>query len=574
MVNDSILLTFIPAMQSFQRSATLLACAALTAALGACGGRENSTATDRFGGTVVVAATGEPDAIFPPLASNVPARQVIELIYDHLAEIGPDLNIVGDEGFTPALADSWRWSRDSLSIAFHLNPRARWHDGLPVRAADVRYTYGLNTSAALGNPTGDELKNVDSVTVADSATSVFWFHSRTPDQFYVATKEMLILPEHVFSKMKSDSLRESALKANPVGSGRFRFVRWTQGASLEIAADTSNYRGRPFLDRIIWSASPDYLGALTKLKGGEADVFDVLHADNVNEVARNPSLRVVTLPGMDYAFLQFNLRDPEDPKRPHPLFANRELRRALTMGLDRASMVKSVFDTLGKVSVGPTISALPTTSPALIQIPYDPARASAILDSLGWTARDADGIRIRKGRQLAFTMIVPTSSSARNKMAVMIQSQLLKLGVRSEIEKMEFQAFVARQSDRRFDAALGAWNVSANPSAIREGWTTAASRKKDGRNYGSYESALFDAELDSAVVSSDRNTLLAHYTRAYQTIIDDAPAVWLYEPKTVIGIHRRITAPGMIPGAWWAGVSGWSIAASARIARDRTVGVK
>lgn len=556
-------------MRSFQGSAKHLACAALVAALCACGGRGNSNASDRIGGTVVIAATTDPDALFPPLASNVQARQVTELIYDYLAEIGPQLNIVGDHGFTPALADSWQWSADSLSIAFHINPRARWHDGVPVRATDVRYTHSLYTSRALGNPMSDALRNVDSVTVKDSLTSVFWFHSRTPDQFYDATRLMLILPEHVFSTVSNDSLRERVGRTDPVGSGRFRFVRWTQGSSLEIAADTANYRGRPSLDRVIWSVSPDYLGALTKLKGGEADVFDFLHADNADEVARNPKLRVVTLPGMDYAFLQFNLRDPSDQRRPHQLFANRELRRALTMAIDRASMVRSVFDTLGKVSVGPTISALPTTSGALVQIPYDTARAAAILDSLGWTERGSDGVRVRKGRKLAFTMIVPTSSGARNKMAVMIQSELLRLGVRAEIEKMEFQAFAARESARNFDTALGAWNVTADPSGIREDWTAEAARRKDGRNYGSYESTVFDAELDSASQSRDLNTLFAHYTRAYQVIIDDAPAVWLYEPKTVIGLSRRITTRGMIQGVWWAGAADWSIAGSDRIQRDR-----
>jgi peptide/nickel transport system substrate-binding protein len=556
-------------MQLFRRSAKPLACAAIVATLCACGDRGNPKPSDGVGGTVVIAATADPDALFPPLASNVPARQVTELIYDYLAVIGPQLNIVGDDGFKPALADSWQWSPDSLAIAFHINPRARWHDGVPVRAGDVRYTHALYTSPALGNPMGDGLKNVDSVTVKDSLTSVFWFHSRTPDQFYDATSLMLILPEHVFSTASSDSLRERAGRMDPVGSGRFRFVRWTQGSSLEIAADTANYRGRPSLDRMIWSISPDYLGALTKLKGGEADVFDVLHADNVDEVARNPKLRVVTLPGMDYAFLQFNLRDPNDRRRPHPLFANRELRRALTMAIDRASMVKSVFGTLGKVAVGPTISTLPTTSSALVQIPYDAARAASILDSLGWKARGSDGIRVRNGRELVFTMIVPTSSSARNKMAVMIQSQLLRLGVRAEIETMEFQAFATRESARNFDAALGAWNVTADPSGIREDWTTEAARRKDGRNYGSYEDPVFDAELDSASASRDWNTLFAHYTRAYQTIIDDAPAVWLYEPKTVIGLHRRIVTQGMIPGAWWAGGADWSIPSAARIARDR-----
>lgn len=549
-----------------------LACAAVVAALCACGDSAKG-GSGIAGGTVVIAATGDPDVLFPPLSANVPARQVTELIYDYLADVGPEMNIIGDSGFTPALADSWRWSADSMSIAFHINPKARWHDGARVRANDVSYTHSLYTSPALGNPMGDDLKSIDSVTARDSATSVFWFHSRAPEQFYTAVGMMLILPEHLYSKMRQDSLKEQASRANPVGSGRFRFVSWTQGSSLEITADTANYRGRPSLDRVIWSMTPDYLGAVTKLVGGEADVFDALHAENVAQVAANPKLRVVTLPGMDYAFLQFNLRDPSGEGRPHPLFASREMRRALTMALDREAMVRNVFDGLGSVSVGPTIRALPTTSTGLVQIPFDTARSSAILDSLGWTARAKDGVRMKNGRELAFTMIVPASSSARNRMAILIQSQLQRAGVRAGIEKMEYQAFVTRQSERKFDATLGAWHVTANPSAVREVWTTGASRKADGRNYGAYESPVFDAELDSALVARDRNSGSRFYTRAYQTIIDDAPAIWLYEPKTVLGLHRRLSTTAMPLGAWWARLASWSITPSERIHRD-AIGVR
>ena len=550
-----------------------LGCAALVAALCACGDRSSAGRSTETGGTVVIAATADPDVLFPPLSTNVPARQVTELIYDYLADIGPGLNVLGDDGFKPALADSWSWSADSLSIAFHINPRARWHDGIPVRASDVSYTHSLYISPALGDPMGDELRSIDSVTVRDSLTSVFWFHSRGPEQFYTAVGLMLILPEHILTKMGRDSLKERASKANPIGSGRFRFISWTQGSSLEIAADTANYRGRPLIDRVIWSMTPDYLGAVTKLAGGEADVFDALHADNVGQVAANPKLRVAALPGMDYAFLQFNLRDPANGRRPHPLFGNREMRRALTMALDRQSMVRNVFDTLGKVSIGPTISALPTTSPALSQIPYDTARAAAILDSLGWTQRTKDGVRTKGGRELAFTMIAPASSSARNRMAVLIQSQLQRIGVRAGIEKMEFQAYNARQSARKFDATLGAWHMGPSPSAIQEGWTTSAAKKSDGRNYGSYESAVFDAVLDSAANARDRGSRLRLYTRAYQTIIDDAPAVWLYEPKTVLGLHRRIVTSELTTGAWWSGIANWSIPPSERIHRD-LIGVR
>jgi peptide/nickel transport system substrate-binding protein len=91
-----------------------------------------------IGGTMVVAQPGEPATLLPPLAGLSIERQITDLLYDRLAEIGDDLNTVGDRGFRKQLADRWEWAADSLSIAFHLDPRARWHDGVPVRASAVR----------------------------------------------------------------------------------------------------------------------------------------------------------------------------------------------------------------------------------------------------------------------------------------------------------------------------------------------------------------------------------------------------------------------------------------------------
>ena len=546
----------------------IVACAASIAAFAACD-RVNPPKNSTGGGTLVIAATADPDALFPPLTSNVPGHQVSELLYDHLADLGPAMNVVGDDGFTPALADSWKWGPDSLSISFHLNPRARWHDGVPVKAEDVLYTHTLYTGPALGNPMGDDLKSVDSVTKQDSLTCVFWFHSRGPEQFYTATNMMLILPKHVYATTRQDSLRERASATQPIGSGRFRFVSWTQGVSLEIAADTANYRGRPSLDRVIWSMTPDYSGAITKLFGGSADIFDALHAETVGQIAHNPALRALVLPGMEYAFVQFNLRDPSNRARLHPLFANRELRRALTMLTDRQSMVRNVFDSLGAVSVGPAIRALPTTSAELVELPFDTARAGRILDSLGWRSRNNEGVRMKGGRAFTFSIIVPSSSSARNRMAVMLQSQLARGGVRMQIEKLEWQAFQARQTARTFDATFGNWHTGPSASAVREGWTSAASRRADGRNYGAYESAVFDAEVDSAAEALDSKEVLRHYTRAYQAIIEDAPAIWVYEPKTILGLHRRIRTTGMIPAAWWAGMANWKIEPGGLLPRDR-----
>jgi peptide/nickel transport system substrate-binding protein len=311
----------------------------------------------------------------------------------------------------------------------------------------------------------------------------------------------------------------------------------------------------------------DFQTAITRLFGGEADLFDALRPENLRELASRSTLRDIILPGMDYAFLRFNLRDTRNNKRPHPLFGERDLRRAIAMSLNRATLVRSVLDTFALVPVGPVVRAYPTTDPRGAQLPFDSARASRLLDSLGWVRRNSDGIRVKNGRELAFTLLAPTSSTTRRRMGTLIQEQLRRMGIGVRLEELELATQLDREASGKFDAALGAWIMGSSPDGIRGAWTSSGVGK-NGVNYGSYSNPRFDALLDSALWAPP-STARARFTMAYAVINDDAPAVWLYEPRKVIGIHRRIQTSGMRPDAWWAGLADWSIPPSERILRDR-----
>jgi len=532
----------------------------------ACAERPPVGAEGDTGGTLVISITADPGSLFPPLMQTMQAKQIAEQIYDYLADVGPGMNTRGDEGFHQQLTDGWRWSNDSLSIEFHLNPRARWHDGRPVTAGDVRFTFALYMNSALGARTREELSNIDSVTTADSLTAVFWFGRRSATQFLDAAAQVLILPAHLLEKIPPDSLRQAP--PPPIGSGRFRLRKWDKISSVELVADSGNYRGRARLDRVIWSIAPEFTTAVTKLFTGNADLFDGLRTENLEELSRHPDLRAITLPGLDYVFLQFNLRDPARHALPHPLFSDRTLRRAIAMSIDRDRLVRSVFDTLAVVPNGPTVRAYPTTDPGIRQIPFDSARARTLLDSVGWSRLNSNGIRTRDGRELAFTVVVPGSSLSRVRMAVLLQAQLRQAGIRMNIDQMDYAAFLDRWSGHAFDAALGSWNMGLTPGATRQGWGTIGIGRR-GVNFGSYSNPAFDAQLDSALAARDPHTARARFTRAYETINEDAPAVWLYEPKTVIGIQRRIRTTPMRPGAWWTDLASWWIPAAERLPRDR-----
>src|SRR5438105_5803466 len=177
----------------------------------------------RVGGNIVMSSAADADVLFPPLTISLIGKQVTDQIFDNLADIGRDLNTVGDAGFTPRLADRWRWSPDSSYVAFHINPDARWHDGVPVGGEDVRFTFQLVKDTALASQLATNLDDVDSVSVPDSLTAVVWFHQRKPDSFYKAATPVVILPAHLLAKQSRATLRQSSFARGPIGSGRFKF---------------------------------------------------------------------------------------------------------------------------------------------------------------------------------------------------------------------------------------------------------------------------------------------------------------------------------------------------------------
>jgi peptide/nickel transport system substrate-binding protein len=343
-------------------------------------------------------------------------------------------------------------------------------------------------------------------------------------------------------------------------------VQRTPGASLEVRAVAGHHRGKPSIDRVIWSVTPEYRAGILKLKAGDADVFANVRKETIGELTGSGNFKLLSLPGMDYAFMQMNLRD-RSGREPHPLFGSRELRRALTMALDREAMVKNLFDTLGSVAIGPAVRASATTDTSLRQIPFDREAARRALDSLGWTVRPGSAVRSRGGIPLRFRLIVPVSSQTRMNIAVLIQEQLAQVGAEVIIEQMDYSAFTARQAERSFDAALGSWTLGSSPEAVRVTWTSSAA-KRGGLNYGAYANPRFDALVDSALKVTTAGESRELFRMAHQVIIDDAPAVWLYEPRFLLAVHSRIVTPPMRPNSWWLSIPAWKIAVDKRLPRD------
>jgi peptide/nickel transport system substrate-binding protein len=500
--------------------------------------REQSrSGTSDVGGTIAIAAPADADTLLPALSATSVGRAVIDQLFDRLAEIDTSLNTIGDRGFAPRLADRWEWGADSLSVAFHINPRARWHDGVSVSARDVQFTYQLLTDSIVSSPVAAAMPNIDSVSVRDMATAVVWFRQRVPEAFSQAAYNLVILPAHVLDTVPRHALATSEFARKPVGTGRFRFSRWDAGTRIELVSDTANYRGRAKLDRVVWLISPDMAGATRRFATGEAQVLDDMTGVAARTAAQAATVRVITMPGLNFGYLGFNTQRVP--------FRDRAVRRAISMAVDRRALIANVFDTLALPGIGPLTRALPTADTTLPTISYDTAAARTALARY-------PGLQLR--------VLVPTSSAIRMRYATLLQEQLRRVGVTVTIEALELNAFVQRLQRRDFDLVLNAWHTDPSPAAVAEAWGSAAA--KEGPNFTSYTNPAFDALVTHASAERDPAKARAAYREAYRVICGDAPAVWLYETKVAVGVDRRVQPSGIRADAWWAGLADWTFVQS------------
>jgi len=516
-------------------------------------------------GTLVLAATGSVTTLLPPMSSAAAERNIFDQIFLRLADYTVGGSTIGDSGFVPQLAQSWEWT-DPLTLTFHLDPHARWQDGVPVTAADVQFTFESYTDTALASGDLTALAHIASVTATDSLTAVFRFRDRYPEAFFDATFHMRILPAHLLRNVPRHDWRTAAFGRAPIGNGPYRFVRWTPGESVELTADSGFYLGRPHVRRLIWRFAADMSVAVTQLVAGEADAIEVLVGPaNIDRAQTAGHLKLYPYPGVTYTFMRFNLRANGDSLHPNPVFAEADVRRALILATDRERMLQSATGGHAKVPPGPMPQQWSWLwVPELTPPPFDTAQAGRLLTARGWRDSDGDGIRDRAGRRLSFHVAVPTSA-LRRQYARLLQEQLRAVGAELVIDEMDDAAMGDRLHAGTFDAALESWQTDPTPtSGVPQIWS-----KGGGANYGGYANPAFDRAVAAAAIAQTPGAARAAWVAAFRTLAQDAPAIMLYALDNVAAVDDRVTDVELRPDSWMALVRNWRIPPDRLNERDR-----
>ncbi|HEX5632632.1 MAG TPA: ABC transporter substrate-binding protein [Gemmatimonadales bacterium] len=500
---------------------------------------------------LVIVSGEEVQLPIPTLTGGSENARVADLLFLRLGRFAGTTD--GDRSAVPELAR--RWTRpDDRTLVFELDPRARWHDGTPVTTRDVLFSFARGRDPKVAPGLARLLREVEAVEADGAGRVTVRFQRAYPEQLYDATYHVHILPAHLLADVPADSIASSAFARNPVGSGPYRWSRRVPGQFTELEAVPDFFLGRPTVPRLVFRYAADHEARLNLVLSGEADIMEDLVPPlaNVERLAARPDLRVARFPSFSYGFLWFNQRDPADTTRPHPLLTDPTVRRALVLALDRATITKSILGPYARVPGAPVSSALWVFPFAPSPPPHRPDEARRLLASRGFRDTDGDGILERNGRPLTLSLIVPSSSVARQLAATIVQEQLRRVGVAVEVRSTEFRTYVTAGLAGDFDLNLDQRFQDPSPLGLATSWSCSGSPRG---NLARYCNPRVDTLFAEARAGADAKRT---WRELLATLADDHAGAFLYARDYVLPLPRRFTKVDLHPESLWRMVWTWS----------------
>lgn len=506
--------------------------------------------------TLTIAYPRNPARPVPTLWSGDNAnREVSDLIFLRLADLGPEVQTVGDKGFVPRLARSWE-RRDKLTLVFELDPRARWQDGTAVTSADVVFGFDRARNPRYAPNTAAVLSRIQSVIAEGDARVVVKFTQPYSEQLYDAVHHALPLPAHLLSKIPPDSLAGSSFMANPVGNGPYRWVRRVPDQLVELAADTTFFLGKPEVRRILFLNAPSPEARMNLLLSSGADASDNIYSfPNPERVENLPSFQYYPVPGVDMIYVSFNYRDPADTSRPHPILADKAMRQALVLATNRALIARASYGPLVRSPGAPVSAILGRSLDVPPPPPYDTLAAMKLLESRGWTDHDGDKVRDKGGKPLRLRFNVPTQSNARVVMATRMQEALRSLGIQLELNVVDGQIWSERRDAGKFDLDFAGATQDPAPSGLVQSWSCSGI---GGANKSHYCDPQVD-KLIARAVSAEKNGPDL-WRDVLRQIAGDYPAIFMAALTNTYIVNRRFQNVTLRPGSPWANVWQWKVA--------------
>jgi peptide/nickel transport system substrate-binding protein len=465
----------------------------LSLALTSCSTGARVDLGDASSGNLVAAIAGEPDQLDPHKTTAYFSFEVLENVYDTLVEPDADLQM------RPALAERWDVSPDQRTWTFHLRKGVAFHDGSPLAADDVVYSYRRIIDEKLAN--ADKFSAVTDVSAPDPATVRITVKQPTPNLLtnIGGFKGMAIVQRR--------NVESGQIATHPIGTGPFAFQGAKGGDSIVLKANPTYWGGPPRVAGITFRFIPEPSTALSALQAGEIDWTDSIPSQRVSQLKDDDSMTLAVTPSNDYWYLALN--------EARPPWNDVRVRQAIAYGIDRAAIVKAT-------SYGTAVAnqlAIPQGNPFYTE--YHPY--SHDIDKAKNLLREADASPTN------LAMLVTTEYPETVTAAQIVADNLAPLGITVNIRTVDFATWLDEQNKGNFDMLMMGWLGNIDP----DDFYYAQHHTNGTSNAQKFSNPEVDRLLDAG--RTETNPAARHdiYARAAKIIADDVSYLYLYNPSVI-----------------------------------------
>jgi peptide/nickel transport system substrate-binding protein len=501
---------------------------------------------------VRVGWAGSPDTLNPGMAILVEAYTIFELVYDSMY----DLNLDGT--FTLSIAESVTPSEDGTVWTFKIRDGLKWHDGQPMTAEDVAYSYNLyKDTPEYPYMNGYYTTYFESIEATADNEIILTLTEAIPN-LESQLVFLYILPKHVWEAQDKLEYENTEM----IGSGPFKMAEYVQNEFVRLTANKEHFSTPPKVDEVVFQTFENQDALVQAIRTGQMDMITEMPNTAVESLRAEESVEVVVgapfSPGV--TDIIFNQIAPENcPTEEgglctgHPALRDRQVRLAMAHATDKQNLIDVALLGLGT----PGLTLIPDGlgvwfNDSLADYEFDPAKANQILDDAGYLDTDGDGIRqMPDGTQpLNFRLNWPSDSIDSPRLAELLGEMWGRIGVSVEPQAVDPDALTAQCCPAfDFDIMIWGWASDPDPSALLYVYTT------DAIPYGSsetgYSNPAYDelytqqqVELDAdarrdivwemqKIVFEDVVYIIPYYEQAVQAFRTDRFSGWITDQPKV-----------------------------------------
>ena len=482
------------------------------------------------GDTLIQASIADISGLIPNVTTDGASHAVGALIYDGLVQTDKDLNWVS------SMAESWQFSKDCLTLTFKLRKNVKWHDGKPFTADDVLFTYKAIMNPKTPTAYRDDFEPVSEVAAADAYTVRVTY--KQPFAKALGSWGTYMLPKHLLDTwVQQGKLREAPQNTTqPVGTGPYRFQEWKSSEKVVLVANKEYYvEGRPYLGRIVSRVIPSQATIFLELKAKGVDMADltaVQYARQTDYPAFKKDYQKFRYPGNAYTYFGLNLKDPR--------FADKRVRQAFAHAINKQELIDGVVMGLARDATGPLRPGSWAYTDKVKRYPYDPGKAKQLLAAAGWADKNGEGVlRNKDGQAFTFTIRTNQGNDERKKIAEIIQERLKEIGVQTDIQTIEWAAFLKEYiKQRRFEAIVLGWGTGIDPDQYPVWHSSQAGPEQ--LNHISYANPEVDALLEKGRMSCNQKERVATYHRIQEILAEEQPLIFLYFKDVLPAVSSRV----------------------------------